>query len=157
MVKKEDYFSWTDRRVARLRELWPTNSATVIAAELGCSSRNVILSKAARMKLPPKKKSNRKTRETEPQTEPREREVNYNPARRSDKINGGELLYFGDPPPLPDGEEPVTILTVTEHQCKFGLGDVDHPEFRFCGAPVDDVLNSYCQRHMRVCYQPRSS
>lgn len=45
---------WTEARVAKLRELWPTKSASQIAKQLGGVTRNAVIGKAHRLGLPAK-------------------------------------------------------------------------------------------------------
>ena len=54
--------------------------------------------------------------------------------------------------PLKDGSY-ATILTLTEHMCKWPIGDPGADEFRFCGRKTDPE-EPYCTPHSMVAYQP---
>jgi len=54
------------------------------------------------------------------------------------------------------GLEPVeraTVLTLTEHTCKWPIGDPGRPGFHFCGRGADHG-SPYCTDHARMAYQP---
>ena len=54
------------------------------------------------------------------------------------------------------GLEPVqraTVLTLTEHTCKWPIGDPGRPGFHFCGRGADHG-SPYCTEHARLAYQP---
>lgn len=46
--------SWTEERVATLRKMWSTHSASKIAKHLGGVTRNAVIGKAHRLGLPKK-------------------------------------------------------------------------------------------------------
>ena len=54
--------------------------------------------------------------------------------------------------PMSNGEF-ATILTITDHMCKWPIGDPSKSEFRFCGRKTDPD-EPYCVAHSRVAYQP---
>jgi GcrA cell cycle regulator len=54
--------------------------------------------------------------------------------------------------PLANGEF-ATILTLTDHMCKWPIGDPGAESFRFCGRKTDPE-EPYCLAHSRVAYQP---
>jgi len=47
----------------------------------------------------------------------------------------------------------ATILTITDHMCKWPIGDPSKSDFRFCGRKTDPE-EPYCTAHSRVAYQP---
>lgn len=49
----------------------------------------------------------------------------------------------------------ATILSLTERMCKWPVGDPKHPDFHFCGKPVQAGL-PYCAEHAAIAYQPSS-
>jgi GcrA cell cycle regulator len=53
---------------------------------------------------------------------------------------------------LADGSY-ATVLTITEHMCKWPLGDPGADDFRFCGRRTEEE-EPYCTAHSRVAYQP---
>jgi len=49
--------------------------------------------------------------------------------------------------------EYATILTLSEHMCKWPIGDPSKSDFRFCGRKTDPTT-PYCEAHSSVAYQP---
>ena len=47
----------------------------------------------------------------------------------------------------------ATVLTITDHMCKWPIGDPSTEEFRFCGRRTEPE-EPYCTAHSRVAYQP---
>ncbi|PKQ03506.1 MAG: GcrA cell cycle regulator, partial [Alphaproteobacteria bacterium HGW-Alphaproteobacteria-11] len=47
----------------------------------------------------------------------------------------------------------ATVLTLTEHTCKWPIGDPGRPGFHFCGRGADNG-SPYCTEHARMAYQP---
>ena len=47
----------------------------------------------------------------------------------------------------------ATVLTITDHMCKWPIGDPGADDFRFCGR-MTDPEEPYCLAHSRVAYQP---
>ena len=67
------------------------------------------------------------------------------------------------PTPLPQTEEePIalddghfaTVLTISDHMCRWPIGDPSDGEFHFCGRKVK-VGSPYCEAHARKAYQPQ--
>ena len=50
-------------------------------------------------------------------------------------------------------EERKTILTLKEGNCRWPIGDPQHPEFHFCGRDKHQGL-PYCEFHARKAFQP---
>ena len=63
-----------------------------------------------------------------------------------------ELAPALEAKPLKDGSY-ATILTLTDHMCKWPIGDPSGDEFRFCGRKTDPD-EPYCTPHSMVAYQP---
>ena len=53
---------------------------------------------------------------------------------------------------LADGSY-ATVLTITDHMCKWPIGDPSTDDFRFCGRRTEPE-EPYCTAHSRVAYQP---
>lgn len=49
-------------------------------------------------------------------------------------------------PPPPAKAEPVTFAQLERHHCRWPIGDVGHPNFRFCGARRPEG-RPYCAEH----------
>jgi GcrA cell cycle regulator len=59
-----------------------------------------------------------------------------------------------EPAPLPSGEF-ATVLTLTNHICKWPIGDPTEQNFRFCGRK-SKAASPYCDAHASQAYQPQS-
>ena len=49
--------------------------------------------------------------------------------------------------------EYATVMTITDHMCKWPIGDPSTEEFRFCARRTEPE-EPYCTAHSRVAYQP---
>lgn len=160
--------AWTEDRVATLTKLWADGlSASQIAKELGGVTRNAVIGKVHRLGLsgrakpssPARKAAARKTaarKGTRPSASPKPKpKVTRTPsAPRAPRVAAQAPT---PPPPLEaklqaDGSF-ATILTITEHMCKWPIGDPGTDNFRFCGRHTDPE-EPYCVAHSRVAYQP---
>ncbi len=70
-----------------------------------------------------------------------------------------KVWFYCEGEAVPDGAfEAVMALRGTpgadDSQCRYGLGDVRSPDFRFCDN--DSVPNSpYCEFHHQLCIRPK--
>ena len=153
--------SWTDERVELLKKLWSDGlSASQIAGQLGGLTRNAVIGKVHRLSLSGRAK---------PQsTNPRPRMVrSLSPHRPSPRhfISGNTELKthaHAAPRPLPapmpieDVVVPVSLnvplLSLTDQQCKWPIGDPATEVFGFCGHGNWNSL-PYCEYHSRLAYQ----
>lgn len=155
--------SWTDERVETLKTMWGEGkSASQIAKELGGVTRNAVIGKVHRLGLSGRAKPSR-PKPAKVQSAPRPT-PKPKPARTTAKASTStkaktapsSLPASTEPPlkakPLKDGSY-ATILTLTDHMCKFPIGDPTADEFRFCGR-VTDPDEPYCTAHSMVAYQP---
>lgn len=142
--------SWTDERVDRLKKLWTEGlSASQIAKELGGVTRNAVIGKVHRLGLSGRATPSRPPRRAVKPHRPR-------PAIRP-SIRPVMRAQPAPPPPveaerLPSGEF-ATVLTLSEHICKWPIGDPDQQGFRFCGRRTKPSA-PYCDAHARMAYQP---
>jgi len=162
--------SWTEERVEMLKKLWAEGlSASQIAAELGGITRNAVIGKVHRLGL----SGRAKTSSSAPkQRRPR---APSHPMRSGGGGGGGMTRTVGNtalkadmapvakpvakPQPvlveelfIPP-EERATILTLTEHTCKWPIGDPSSEDFYFCGRQSDTGI-PYCEHHAKIAYQP---
>ncbi len=155
--------AWTEDRVATLTKLWAEGlSASQIAKELGEVTRNAVIGKVHRLGLSgrakpsrPKRKTTKKTvTGTTPAPKPRAPRAPSAP-RTPEQIVAAAAVPA--PPPLEakkmSNGEFATILTITDHMCKWPIGDPSKSEFRFCGRKTEED-EPYCVAHSRVAYQP---
>ena len=163
--------AWTDDRVATLTKLWADGlSASQIAKQLGGVTRNAVIGKVHRLGLsgrakpssPARKAAARKTaaskgaRGSSASPKPKPKTVRTPSAPRTPRV----VAKAPAPPPPPPLEAKLqadgsfaTILTITEHMCKWPIGDPGADNFRFCGRHTDPE-EPYCLAHSRVAYQP---
>lgn len=149
--------SWTDERIATLRELWEQgHSASQIAGRLGNVTRNAVIGKVHRLGLsgrPSPVRAERPARAPVPQpAAPRPvREAPAPVLRAKPQIV---------PPPAPPvaAVEPAaraTLLSINDRMCKWPLGDPGQAGFHFCGRKGQTGV-PYCAEHARVAYQATS-
>lgn len=157
--------AWTEDRVATLSKLWADGlSASQIAKQLGGVTRNAVIGKVHRLGLSGRAKPSR-PKPAKPAAAPRAKAA-PKPARKTvkatpavdakPKVAAQLPATIEQPPlkakPLKDGTY-ATILTITDHMCKFPIGDPKADEFRFCGRKTDPD-EPYCTPHSMVAYQP---
>lgn len=129
---------WIEAAKKRLAELWPTNSASEIAAIFG-KSRNAIIGQAHRMRLPHKKPTGgslSKRLKPEPMFRPKPELPPEKPAVLS----------------LPRPERSVSILEATYQHCRAVIDPKGSPEGLaiFCGEPVEEgKFYKFCPYHMK--------
>jgi GcrA cell cycle regulator len=140
--------SWTEERVAQLRQLWGNGkSASEIAEILGGVSRNAVIGKAHRLELsgrpsPIKRKEDEEEEEVAVAT-PAAAEVQ--PAAAVEKVAAK---------PVPERKSGgATILNLTERMCKWPIGDPRDKDFHFCGK-ASHANFPYCIEHAQIAYQP---
>tara|TARA_B100000282_G_C31561669_1_gene412410 strand:+ start:194 stop:688 length:495 start_codon:yes stop_codon:yes gene_type:complete len=140
--------SWTDEKVAKLKELWGKgNTASQIAEIIGGISRNAVIGKAHRLNLSAKIKtrtaaSNKNFNNSV--------EVNVAKNRRGRKSKFKSLIIEKDFEP----ENPKQLEDLDESLCKWPIGHPDEKGFYFCGrSSLKDF--SYCKLHLLYAYQPK--
>ena len=140
--------SWTDEKVAKLKELWGKgNTASQIAEIIGGISRNAVIGKAHRLNLSAKIKTRSAI--------PNQKFDNASVAKDS-KIRKGRrskfktLIIEKDFEP----ENPKQLEELTENCCKWPIGHPNEKSFYFCGrSSLKDF--SYCKLHLLYAYQPK--
>lgn len=156
--------AWTEDRVATLSKLWAEGlSASQIAKQLGGVTRNAVIGKVHRLGLsgrakPSRPKPAKVATAARPKAAPKPAKVTAKAVTDAKpKAKPAQLpATIEQPPleakPLKDGTY-ATILTITDHMCKFPIGDPKADEFRFCGRKTDPD-EPYCMPHSMVAYQP---
>jgi GcrA cell cycle regulator len=147
--------AWTEAKVELLRELHHDGlTASQMAARIGGVSRNAVISKLHRIGLAgggPKRAYAPRLRRPVRKPNPRPPMVYGNPALRN--------LYVLHPERQPFQEldipmaERRSIQTLEEVDCRWPIGDPQHPDFHFCGRHKIAGL-PYCDVHARVTYEP---
>ena len=156
--------SWTDERVELLKKLWTEGlSASQIANRMGGITRNAVIGKVHRLGLSGRAAPSRASR-------PRQRKPRApsHPSAAMFRTAGATALKPDvsaepeappEPAPAPVHEidippgERRTILTLTEHTCKWPIGDPGTEDFHFCGRKSASGL-PYCPHHASIAYQP---
>ena len=137
--------SWTDDKVAKLKELWGRgNTASQIAEILGGVSRYAVIGKAHRLNLSGKiiaKKGSLK------QNNDKLKSLNLRKARRG-KFKS--LVIEKDFEP----ENPKQLEELDDNPCKWPIGHPNEKNFYFCGrTSLKDF--SYCKLHLLYAFQPK--
>jgi GcrA cell cycle regulator len=147
---------WTEERVEMLKKLWQDGlSASQIAAELGGVTRNAVIGKVHRLGL---------SGRGQPTSSIKRQRRTHGPATRRTRqaVTIGSLALKMDA--LAETEfrprrnvvvpiaKRLTIFALTEHTCKWPIGDPGDEDFHFCG---NDSLEGvpYCEYHAGVAYQ----
>ena len=140
--------SWTEEKVAKLKELWGKgNTASQIAEIIGGISRNAVIGKAHRLNLSAKIKT--RTATSNQNFENSILDKNSNPKRiRRSKFKS--LIIEKDFEP----ENPKQLEELDENSCKWPIGHPDEKDFYFCGrSSMKDF--SYCKLHILYAFQPK--
>ena len=140
--------SWTEEKVAKLRELWGKgNTASQIAEIIGGISRNAVIGKAHRLNLSAKIKTRTATSNQNFDSSTNEKNIQ---SRKGRKSKFKSLIIEQDFEP----ENPKQLEELDENSCKWPIGHPDEKSFYFCGrSSLKDF--SYCKLHLLYAYQPK--
>lgn len=158
--------TWTDDWIEKLRSLWAEGlSASQIAVELGGVSRNAVIGKVHRLKLPQRKTTTASVRRSA-QTPSVATSARPSVARVTPAISRGGGVIAHKPKvqpavPQPDAEvvpifPRITLMDLGTSTCRWPIGDPTSSDFRFCGAKTESGA-PYCTYHACMAYQPRNS
>ncbi len=140
--------SWTDEKVAKLRELWGKGkTANQIAEIIGGITRNAVIGKAHRLNLSAKIK----TRYVSPNKNIENNiENNNSKSFKGRRSRFKSLIIEKDFEP----ENPKQLEELDENSCKWPIGHPNEKSFYFCGRKsLKDF--SYCKLHLLYAYQPK--
>ncbi len=154
----EDNIMWTDERVELLKKLWGEGlSASQVAKQLGGVTRNAVIGKVHRLGLSGRATPSRpaRARPQTPRTLVRGRPDPLTTETASEKRvrDASAETADADEERGLEPAERTTVLTLTEHTCKWPIGDPGRPGFHFCGRGADQNA-PYCVEHARLAYQP---
>jgi len=140
--------SWTEEKVAKLKELWGKgNTASQIAEIIGGISRNAVIGKAHRLNLSAKIKTRTAISNQNFDNSLNENNIKIKKGRRS-KFKS--LIIEKDFEP----ENPKQLEELDENTCKWPVGHPNEKTFYFCGrSSIKDF--SYCKLHLLYAYQPK--
>ena len=140
--------TWTEEKVAKLKELWGKgNTASQIAEIIGGISRNAVIGKAHRLNLSAKIKTRSaiSNQNFEKLIDDKNKKN-----RRSRKSKFKSLIIEKDFEP----ENPKQLEELDENSCKWPIGHPNEKSFYFCGrSSLKDF--SYCKLHLLFAYQPK--
>ena len=139
--------SWTEEKVAKLKELWGKgNTASQIAEILGGVSRNAVIGKAHRLNLSAKiiKRS-----VTSSVNSLKFKQKNIN--KKSRKFKFTSLLLDKNFEPAKN----LSLEELNENTCKYMEGHPDESSSSFCGRKTVEKF-SYCPLHLIVVFQTKS-
>ena len=141
--------SWTEEKVAKLKELWGKgNTASQIAEIIGGISRNAVIGKAHRLNLSAKIKT--RTATSSQNFDNSTSKKNNQTIRRGRKKKFKSLIIEKDFEP----ENPKQLEELDENSCKWPIGHPNEKSFYFCGrSSLKDF--SYCKLHLLYAYQPK--
>ena len=142
--------SWTEEKVAKLKELWGKGStASQIAEIIGGISRNAVIGKAHRLNLSAKIKTRTATSSQNFDNSTNEKNIS---SRRGRKSKFKSLIIEKDFEP----ENPKQLEELTDNDCKYPIGHPNEKDFYFCGrSSLKDF--SYCKLHLLYAYQSREN
>ena len=140
--------SWTEEKVAKLKELWGKgNTPSQIAEIIGGISRNAVIGKAHRLNLSAKIKTRTATSTENFENSIDDKKIKN---RRSRRSKFKSLIIDKDFEP----ENPKQLEELDENSCKWPIGHPDEKSFYFCGrSSLKDF--SYCKLHLLYAYQPK--
>ena len=140
--------SWTEEKVAKLKELWGKgNTASQIAEIIGGISRNAVIGKAHRLNLSAKIKTRTAISNQNFENSVDENNVKIKKGRRSQFKS---LIIEQNFEP----ENPKQLEELDENSCKWPIGHPNEKTFYFCGrSSLKDF--SYCKLHLLYAYQPK--
>ena len=142
--------SWTEEKVAKLKELWGKGTtASQIAEIIGGISRNAVIGKAHRLNLSAKIKTRTATSN---QSFENSLDEKKNKSRRGRRNKFKSLIIEKNFEP----ENPKQLEELDENSCKWPIGHPNEKTFYFCGrSSLKDF--SYCKLHLLYSYQSRDS
>lgn len=157
--------NWTPERVAKLLEIWPLGtSASEAAALIGGVSRNAVIGKVHRLKLPKRPQDCGGSRQVSPEAlaerVQKRRALGAHRQRvRRALARGAELPKYEAPEPQAvavsaptfEGSLKLPFASLGPLQCRFIEGEA--PDYESCGNPVAGST-SWCHHHQRVVWVP---
>ena len=141
--------SWTEEKVAKLKELWGKgNTASQIAEIIGEVSRNAVIGKAHRLNLSAKIKQRLSISDQKNNNKYYEEKVIQKRGRRS-KFKS--LLIDKNFEPAKN----LHLEELTDQTCKYMDGHPNEPDASFCGRKTVEKF-SYCPLHLMLVFSPRN-
>ena len=140
--------SWTEEKVAKLKELWSKgHTASQIAEALGDTTRNAVIGKAHRLNLEARAPSKQSS-----QSSSVNRPVRRGSAPISRKAKFQSILLDKNFEP----ENPKSLEELTDQTCKWPIGHPNEEKFYFCGRKPEGEF-PYCKLHVLYAFQPKGT
>ena len=149
--------NWNEESVQTLKRMWAAGATcSEIARAIPFATRNAVIRKVTRLKLPLR---GRRSGSASPAPSPAKAEKKSRPANASMVILKPKMLPMKTQAPAQskgshDGKG-ITLLDLTNHSCRWPLGDPLSEDFLFCdaaGAKLESGL-PYCPAHTRKANQ----
>ena len=140
--------SWTDEKVAKLKELWGKGStASQIAEIIGGISRNAVIGKAHRLNLSAKIKTRTATSNKNFENS---QQIREGKSKRGRKSKFKSLIIEKDFEP----ENPKQLEELDENTCKWPIG---HPDQNSLFLWKNIIKGFFlCKLHLLYAYQPKN-
>ncbi len=141
--------SWTEEKVAKLKELWGSGkTANQIAEIIGGVSRNAVIGKSFRLNLSAKIKTRKAISN---QSFEKSQNEKFKKPKRGRRSRFSSLIIEKDFEP----ENPKQLEELTDNDCKYPIGHPNEKDFYFCGrTSLKDF--SYCKLHLLYSYQSKN-
>ena len=141
--------SWTEEKVAKLKELWSKgHTASQIAEALGVTTRNAVIGKAHRLNLEARAPSKQSSQTSTSVNRP----VRRGSAPISRKAKFQSILLDKNFEP----ENPKSLEELTDQTCKWPIGHPNEEKFYFCGRKPEGEF-PYCKLHVLYAFQPKGT
>jgi GcrA cell cycle regulator len=141
--------SWTEEKVAKLKELWSKgHTASQIAEALGDTTRNAVIGKAHRLDLEARAPSKQSGQSSNSNSKPLRR--GSAPTSRKAKFQSILLDKNFEP------ENPKALEDLTDQTCKWPIGHPNEEKFYFCGRKPEGEF-PYCKLHVLYAFQPKGT
>ena len=141
--------SWTEEKVAKLKELWSKgHTASQIAEALGDTTRNAVIGKANRLNLEARAPSKQSSQSSTSVNRPARR--GSAPISRKAKFQSILLDKNFEP------ENPKSLEELTDQTCKWPIGHPNEEKFYFCGRKPEGEF-PYCKLHVLYAFQPKGT
>lgn len=153
--------SWTPERIAKLEELWAEGLSTAeIGRRLGVS-KNAVVGKAHRMKLPGRQSPIESKRKAKPAAAAKPKPATKPTAAAKPAPKKAAAKAEPAPAPTPEAAKAKAEHKKTKKKrsgpaCQWPIGDPRLPGFHFC---TDEAMpgKPYCGHHCSIAYNRVSS
>ena len=154
MLDRPD-FNWTDEAVEALKKHWLAGlSCSRIAGEMGGGlTRNAVIGKVTRLKLPKRGKVGHHTTRTQ-RTDARMQREPVKPHGNKGQPKANSIIARASVPnkPLPAAEAQATgavgLLALNNYTCRWPVGEEIGARQMFCGCYADLLATGpYCPKH----------